>query len=139
MDLTLLNTLKEKVITEKNLQTPWTYFFDHFGENDKFLDLGFKTENELLETVIKSIGKQLFKENVGLSHLMLTEIPEYYFIHGACLIEGRLANVLLFTDIDKGLLSVAKSPAPGEIICIRFSCAETGKGDLPFPIFPERN
>lgn len=128
MDLKSLSTLKQKVISAKDLSGPWTYFFDNFGENPAFLELGFPSKNELLEIIIAEIGKQVFNQNATITNLILTEIPEYYFIHGACSIEGKLANILLFTDIDKGLLTVVKSLRTGEVCNIRFSTAVIGEG-----------
>ena len=121
MDLTKLDTLREKVASARNLNDPWEFFFNHFGDDPSFLDFGSPTKNFVLETVIEKIGEKVLRHDVHISNLLLTEISEYNFIHGACFIEDKLTSIIFFEDIDTGLLSIVKSLDSFEISIVRFS------------------
>jgi hypothetical protein len=121
MNLKKLNTLKEKIVGAENLNEPWEYFFSNFGDNPDFLNFGSRADNFVLETVIEKIGEKLLQQDVTVSNLLLTEIPEYQFIHGACFIHGRLMSIIFFRDIDMGLLSIVRSMNSFEISIVRFS------------------
>ena len=121
MDFKKLETLKEKIISAQNLNEPWEYFFNHFGDDPTFLNFGSKIEDYLLETVIEKIGEKLLCQDVRVSNLLLTKIPEYNFIHGACFIQDKLTSIIFFKDIDTGLLSIVRSMSSFEISIVRFS------------------
>jgi len=121
MNLQKLSVLKDKLITAKDFQDPWNYFFDHFGENPDFLQLGHRSHDPALKTIIEGIGEQLFKKKVKVSNFLLTEIAEHNFFHGACFIQGRIATVLFFKDIDKGLLAISMSMGSSAVSLVRFS------------------
>ena len=126
MDLHKLSILKEKLMVAKDFNKPWEYFFDHFGENPAFLDLGERTENPTLEAAIIQIGKQVFqREDVTVSHLLLIEIKAHKFIHGTCFLQGKVVTVFFFYDIDMGLF--AASLGGSEVSLARFSSMELGK------------
>lgn len=106
MDLKKLSTLKDKMVNAEDFSEPWNYFFDHFGESPAFMGLGKTTRPGLLEPIVQEVGAQLFGKDVSVSPLMLMKIPEYDFVHGSCFINGQLAAIIYFKDIDMGLLSV---------------------------------
>ena len=121
MDLKKLDTLKNKVASSQNLNDPWEFFLNNFGDNPAFLSFGSPTENFVLEIVIEKIGEKVLCHDVQITNLLLTEISEYNFIHGACFIEDKLTSIIFFEDIDTGLLSIVKSLDSFEISIVRFS------------------
>jgi hypothetical protein len=75
MDLKKLSILKDKLLLAKDFKEPWTYFFDHFGENPAFIKLGKQTKSPLLKKAVAQIGKKIFqREDITVGHLLLTEI-----------------------------------------------------------------
>lgn len=129
--------LKEKILGAENFNEPWEYFFDHFSENPAFMNMGEKTQSSLLQSILEEVGERLFRQKVKVTDMMLTEIPQHNFVHGACFVQGRLASVLFFKDIKVGMLSILGSAQSHEVSMIRFTGVELqGKG--PFMIdFPK--
>jgi hypothetical protein len=129
MDLTLLGTLKAKLVEADQFAKVWEFFLDHFGEKEEFIALGERLRRHaFLEAVFGQIGRQLFRcEEVLLENILLTHLPEHRFVHGGCTINGHLANVLYFEDLQMGVMSVVVSVSPSDMRMIRF----TGK---PVPL-----
>ena len=121
MDLTLLATLKDKLIYARNFTQVWEYFMDHFGEDPDFIALGDRARHPFLEAILAHVGKGLFGRQVSLADFLLTKLPEHQFLHGGGTLDGRLANVLYFEDIQMGLLAVVVSLDPSETKMVRFS------------------
>ncbi len=121
MDLTLLATLKDKLIHAQNFTQVWEYFFDHFGEDPAFIALGDRARHPFLEVVLEQVGRQLFAQPVTVANLLLTHLPEQQFLHGGCTLNGKLANVIYFEDIHMGLLAVVMSLAPTDTKMVRFT------------------
>jgi hypothetical protein len=134
MDLALLATLKNKLIHAKNFGQVWEYFFDHFGEDLEFIAQGERARHPFLEAVLTQVGREMFGKPVRLTNLLLTRLPEHQFFHGACSLDGKLANVMYFEDIQVGLIAVAASFAPSETKMARF----TGRR-MPMPGSPSQN
>jgi hypothetical protein len=123
MDLQKLSTLKEKLMIAKDFKEPWEYFFDNFGENPLFLELGEQAENPMLQAVITKIGQQVFqREDISVNHLLLTEIETHQFCHGAGFIEGQVVTIFFFKDIDMGLFAMALGGS--DISLARFTSLE---------------
>ncbi len=129
--------LKEKILGAENFNESWEYFFDHFSENPAFMNMGEKTQSPLLRSILEEVGERLFRQKVKVTDMMLTEIPQHNFVHGACFVQGRLASVLFFKDVKVGMLSILGSAQSHEVSMIRFTGVEVqGKG--PFMIdFPK--
>jgi hypothetical protein len=121
MDLSLLETLKQKLTTAKEFTPVFTYFLDHFGENPDFIALGERADSPFLEGVLAQIGKELFGKEVRVEDVLLTRLAEQQFIHGACSLGGRLANVLYFEDVRMGLLVVIMSFGSSDTKLVRFT------------------
>jgi len=121
MDLTLLDTLKDKLANATDFTDVWSYFFDHFGVDREFVDQGNRARHPFLETILAQIGAELFGHGVRIDNLILTHIPERSFVHGGFTIEGRLGNVIYFEDIQTGLIAVVVSFGPGETKIVRFT------------------
>jgi hypothetical protein len=121
LDLSRIETLRQKLAQERDLEKIFTYFLDHFGENPDFIALGEPTENPFLESIFVQIGEALFKKEVKVRDLRLIRIPELNFIHGGGVLGGRLANVLYFEDMQQGVLYVITSLSPMKGHLCRFT------------------
>jgi hypothetical protein len=121
MDLSRLEVLKEKLVNSKDLSVVGNYFFDHFGENPEFLDLGKPGRNAVLEAFITALGQKLCGGKCKISNLLLVHVPNTRFIHGGCFINGRMANVIYFEDIEVGLLCLVPAKPDGQTMFSRFS------------------
>lgn len=106
MDLSRLQTLREKLATAREFGDVWRYFLDHFGEDQAFLDFGEPVRDPFLEGIIAQIGRQMFGEEVTLTDWVLRRVPGHGFIHGSGDLHGRLAGVLYFEADRAGLLAV---------------------------------
>lgn len=121
VDLTKLLTLKDKMIKAKDFAEPCNYFLDHFGEKPAFMKLGAKADTAFLQPILQQIGKRLLNQEVAVVILPVTEIAEHHFLHGACLLNGKLASFFYFRDIDMGILTLLQSTKSG-VVMARFSC-----------------
>jgi hypothetical protein len=121
MNLELLATLKERLTTAQDFGDVLTYFLDHFGDHPEFIALGERCEHPFLEAVFAQVGGQLFGRAIKVSGVMLTRLAEQAFVHGTVHLENKLATVLYFEDIQKGLLSVVWSASPTETKLVRFT------------------
>lgn len=122
LDLRKLNMLKMKLMQEKALHVVMTYFFDHFGENEEFLEISQPARHELLESIIaQSVGSLLCsKTQAVLLNFLLLHVPKHQFYHGAFVINGKMANVIYYDDIKMGCIAVITSEG-GMTNFIRFS------------------
>jgi hypothetical protein len=121
MDLRRLTTLKQKLIEAKNFSEILGFFLDEFGNDPDFISLGQRVADPFLEAVVTQVGQELFGQTTKPSNLLLTRLPEYSFIHGACHFHGRLANVIYFEDIHSGLMAIVPPAGSNETKVIRFS------------------
>ena len=139
MNLEQLLTLKDKLVTAKEFKEPLDYFFDHFGEDPDFFEVGERADNPFLESMVAIIGKELFKkEEILVSHFLVVEIPGYHFFHGTCFIQGNVSNFLYFEDIDMGLLAVFIS-AMRVTQLVRFSSLKLEGGGRTICFNPSTN
>src|SRR5207248_8257857 len=99
MDLSLLGTLKEKLASATRFSDVLDYFLTHFGEKPAFIALGECARVPFLESILAQVGKQIFSGDVIVSNLILTRLTEQQFVHGGFVINGCLANVLYFEDV----------------------------------------
>ena len=110
MDLSLLETMRYKIMTGTDFSEIFNYFFDHFGENIAFIDASLPTppqDNPMLTQLLGRIGGALFKTNkVRLDDLHLLKIAEYNFIHGGFIMNGCMGTVLYCEDAQKGILAI---------------------------------
>lgn len=131
MDLSLLDTLKDKLVHAEKFSDVLNYFFDHFGDDPAFIALGERTTDAFIEAVLQMVGKQLFGGNVRLTNVLLTRLPEKQFLHGACTINGQLGNIFYFDDIQVGLLSVVMLLPSNETKMVRFTGRRQPPGGAP--------
>ncbi len=125
MDLSQLDELKSKLVGADDFGDPWNFFFDNFGESPEFMALGEPMESDLLETVLGRIAGEVFEGTPSTTPPMLVSLKEHHFIHGSCFMEGRLAVIIFFSDIDMGMLSILRSDSSAMLI--RFSSYQIEK------------
>ena len=107
MDLTLLKTLRHKIVNDKVFSEAFEYFLDHFGEDTDFFDVGESANDDLLLELLGQIGGAIFKtDEIALVNVRLVFIKEYNFIHGGMLMNGAVTNVIYCTDLKKGIVVV---------------------------------
>lgn len=119
MDLTLLATLKDNLLTATNFRDVQDYFLTHFGEKPEFISLGERTQHPLLEAVVTEVAKQLFKGSPRVEQLMLSRIPGHDFLHGGMFVNGCIGTIIHFDDIHKGLVCICS--LDGQTHYARFS------------------
>ncbi len=132
-----LATLKYMLMTADEFKDVYGYFFDHLGENSDFLKLGKRSKHPLLKKILETVGEQLFGKKVMITKLLLTKIPKHRFYHGPCFINGKMAGVLFFEDIDMGMLSVLMSMETYTTHFVRFSSIQMESGGDVFVCAPK--
>src|SRR5262245_26696570 len=121
MDLSLLTTLRDKLIGAKDFTEVWAYFLDHFGEDREFMSLGERASNPLLETMLGHIARQLFGREVPVTDVVLLRVAGHSFLHGTATLGDKLATVIYCEEKHVGLLAVVWSLAPTETKLARFT------------------
>lgn len=109
MDLNLLATLKQKLANDKHLASIMEYFFDHFGEDPAFADIGHKTQNEMVEAFLAEASVKWFEKKIKPNGLLLVSVPEHHFIHGGGILGTNVVSFIYFEDI----LTILIVMAPG--------------------------
>jgi hypothetical protein len=122
LNLENLNVLREKITTATDFSQPWNYFFDHFGENPLFVNVGKRVSHPELESVLKQVSWRLIgKVNVKLADLLVIEVAEYAFYHGIYFLEGRMSSFMFFADINLGMVGIVPARSGGDTQFGRFS------------------
>ncbi len=105
------NTLKLKMMQEKEIIDVFSFFFDYFAEEEEFFDHSIPTSHELLESIIGELGGHLYgvEGKAVLSHFTLLTIPDQQFYHGGCMINGVLTTYIYFDDIKTGCIGALTS------------------------------
>ena len=120
VELDKLTELRQQMMGASDFRAPLNYFFEHFSNNPQFIKSGKLIQHELIQQVVEKVGEQLF--GVGeVQNMWLSEIETHQFIHGTCLVNGHVVNILFFDDIDMGLLGIVMEE--DKIMTARFSSA----------------
>jgi len=112
MDLSQISVLKQMITVETDFRKIWEFFLDHFGEDVEFIGSGRRLTDQKhpLFTAIKAIGRQILARNniasdpLRITNQLLIQLPDYKFIHGGMIVQGRMANVFYFDDIKVGIM-----------------------------------
>ena len=110
MDLSKLEALKTMIAAEKDLSTPFNYFFDHFGENETFLEKSVPTSSGTAMMFIAAAAMQWFGKQIKPERLMLLTVPGTQFIHGGFVLNKHVCNIICFEEIQTAIICMAKSP-----------------------------
>jgi hypothetical protein len=121
MDLTGLQTLKHKLLHDKELAPVYSFFLDHFGEHPEFMALGERTNHAFVEAVAVQVAQQMFGSDGAVRDLLLARVGEQQFIHGGLTVGGRIGGVIFFEDVQTGLVTVAEKRPSIEVKHARFS------------------
>jgi hypothetical protein len=127
-----LEELKVKLVTATDFFEVFNYFFDHFGENEDFMDRGVRKHNDYIQQVLVASAQQVLKTSkVVTHHPLMIYVKEQRFYHGAIWFNQILANFFYFEDINAGLMALAQVTGSSETAVIRFSLDEIGKKREP--------
>ena len=114
-NLQLLPTLQERLINAQDFSEVMNYFFDHFAENEEFMQLGHPQHSSLVETLIKEAAASALQTKVTIRELRLFRLPKEKFYHGACFINGLIANLFFFEAIMTGMMAISMGNESSEI------------------------
>lgn len=126
VDLSRLETLKQKLLESRDYMEVWNYFMTHFAEVDGFMDLGEVYSSPALEAVLAQLAQQVVGPSTPVNQTMLIRLPEQQFVHGSAMLGRKLANLIYFEEIGVGFVGIVIS-ASGENRVIRFTTG-TGPG-----------
>ncbi len=127
-----LNQLKVMLTTSQFYEEVLKFFFDHFGENSDFLNLGEAVNHETLKQILLFTAKQALKDQgIQMSQNLFVQVKDLQFIHGIAMINDYIMNMFYFEDIDTGLCALTNSLQKGETILVRFSCFNPEKEITP--------
>jgi hypothetical protein len=127
-NLHLLETLKEKLISGADFAEIMNYFFDHFAENHEFMKLGRVQHSNLVETITaQAAASALGKDTVVIREMRIVRLPRQKFCHGPCFIDGHIATLFFFEDIQTGMLAIALSAKGGQMLFARITAVPMPK------------
>ena len=109
--------------THNNFSDMQTYFFDHFVDEQKFIDRSFPVENETVKNLLKSIVEETFglESKVRLLDLMILNFEGTDLLHGTGPLSNRgLVTFYYFQNEDIGVAAVANGKHDGNMIFSRF-------------------
>jgi hypothetical protein len=139
MDLSKLDELKSQLAGATDFSKVWDFFFDHYGNNGAFLEVGQATENPLIQAAVEGIVEQVFQSKHAFFDFLVVEVAEKQFFHGCSLLDnGAMVSYLFFADINMGMAAVVKSLFGGETTFARFSVAPMKPGKTVFAKPPTR-
>ena len=142
MDLTKLDELKSRLAGATEFADVWDFFFDHYGNNTGFMDVGERTDNPVIQAAVEGIVEQVFKSKHTFFEFLVIEVAEKQFSHGCSMLDnGAMVSYLFFSDINMGMAAVVKSLFGGETTFARFSVAQMKPGKTVFakPPTPTRH
>ncbi len=119
--------LKQMMMSGDNFKDIYNHFFDVLGENPEFIRLSKRAKHPVLKKVVGGIGEHLFKKEVTVTHFMLMKLPKTKFYHGTCFMEGQVAGLFFFEDVDMGIFAVLTGPP--NTLFVRFSTVTEHPGD----------
>jgi hypothetical protein len=124
-----LKTLKTKLKEEKDdLGDIMSFFFDSTEANPEFLGRGKQSRDPLLDSILSEIAKTLFGKNSKVQQALCVRLPDDQFIHGTCMIEGKMGNYFYFEDIEMGLVAIIMSFSSSKTQFARFSRVQGPSG-----------
>lgn len=120
-NLHLLETLKEKLVNSDDFSVVMHYFFDHFAENRAFMQLGRTQHSGLVETLATTAASSVLGERAVLRQFRLIYLPKQKFYHGPCFVNGHIATLFFFEEIQTGMMAIAMATDIGEMRYIRIT------------------
>jgi hypothetical protein len=142
MEWQRLETLKQKLQKDDDFHGIWTYFFDHFGENEAFVSAGQSANEEVMEFVGPVVAKtvsHIIGRPVQIMQIQLIEITGQHFYHGPAISKEGLCVVMYFDDIKMGMISFTQGFGSGQVHYGRFTTLAVEKADRNTVILPTKN
>ena len=126
VDCAAVDELKHLLMTSERLSVILDFFFDHFGENLAFLQVGFclpPTDKrlEMLKSVVGQAAETVRKRRGIIENLHMVEVGERGFFHGGCRIGTDLVTFVFFEDMESGAMVFAPMPGSGRREPTQFS------------------
>jgi hypothetical protein len=87
----------------------WNYFLDDFAEKPAFMRMGAPAETKEMEELVAMIASRMVGKDAKPEGMLLTKIPDFGVVHGACVFEGDLTCVLYFESLERGLVVLSKT------------------------------
>jgi hypothetical protein len=129
LDLGKLAGLKQLLIDAKDFGDVYGYFMDHFGRSPELVTLGEPYQDALFVAALERIGGALSGgRDARLEQPFLLRIADHRFVHGVFAIGDRMASVLYFEDIERGLLGFGGRDSEGPSQFARFTLAAVAPG-----------
>jgi len=128
-----LSILKEKLVASDKFSEIQNYFFDCLAENDEFIKRSKRAKNALLKKTISVVAEQVFQRKVTITYMMILKYPKASFYHGTCFVEGKIAGILFFEDIDMGLFAVQMKPPETSFVRFSMVMPESGSATIVSP------
>lgn len=116
-----IQALKNMLVTNDEFKDTFKYFFDNLGENEAFVGGGKIVKSKIMKGTLDSVSRQIFGVPATIAHLRLLKTGKENFLHGSCFLNGKVAVILYFEDINTGMLGISMSPATGQMSYVRFS------------------
>ena len=101
-----LKLLQHKLATSQELCEVLGFFLDRFANREDFLRSGRRYQDTFVETMVKTAATSADPE-AKVTNLVLVELPEYEFVHGALLVNGCPTQVIYFQRSKLGLLAIS--------------------------------
>ena len=120
-----LQYLKQVMQTEPEPPKISDAFWDEVAHEPSFASAGRPAENPRLRAMMERVGRHVLGEAYSATSTMLIHVREDAFWHGCCVLDGKLAQILYFEDIDRGLLAIAGDIGSGTTYYVPFSSIET--------------
>lgn len=124
MEWQRLEQLRELLQNEEEFGKIFAFFFDHLGENEKFIQASVAATSDFQEEllpILENILKRMVNQEVMIAQLLLTEVQAHRFYHGPCLSDAGFGCVLYFDDLKLGIVSLSPGLGAGMVHYARFT------------------
>lgn len=136
MEWQRLEQLRNLLQNEEEFGKVFAFFFDHLGENEKFIQQGAQAGPEFHEEllpILENILKRMVNRDVMIAKLLLTEVQAHHFYHGPCLSDAGFGCVLYFDDLKMGLVSLSPGMGSGMVHYARFTTLNVSSKHFVLP------
>jgi len=131
MDLSKLETLRDKMVKAKDFSEVVHYFMDHFGENRDFIALGKAGRSHVVETGLVKLLNQALHREVRFVSMMLMATPGTDFSHGSFMADKGFGMFFYFKDNSMGMVAAQFPELNGQTLFARFTAMPLPKGSDP--------
>ncbi len=98
-----VNEFKVLLARARDLEDPWTYFFDKLTSDERFLALGQPCNQEKIDPILYMIAVQALKNKGDITPLQSFEIPQYQMLHGSSIIDEQLSIFCFVENMNMGV------------------------------------